>query len=233
MAWVLGVTSSGFYAWLRRRQRSLSDDGQLRQVREIHRLSRGSYGAPRTREELVESGVRVGRKPIAHLMREARLAGISRRKGPRTTRRDTKALPAPHLVNRRFTADAPDRLWLAESPTSRPGRASCTWRSCSTPSAGGSWAGRWPPTCAPTWSSAPWRCPLTQQRPRGVVHYSDRGSQYLPGLQPTLPRNRRIPPRHLPSDTLQNSTQVPVCREHHVHLHSLLLVHVKPGSVEA
>ena len=47
-------------------------------------------------------------------MREAGLAGVSRRKGPRTTRRDLKARPAPDLVERRFEADAPDRLWVAD-----------------------------------------------------------------------------------------------------------------------
>ena len=47
-------------------------------------------------------------------MREAGLAGVSRRKGPRTTRRDPKARPAPDLVERRFEAEAPDRLWVAD-----------------------------------------------------------------------------------------------------------------------
>ena len=46
-------------------------------------------------------------------MREAGLAGVSRRKGPRTTRRDPQARPAPDLVERRFAAEAPDRLWVA------------------------------------------------------------------------------------------------------------------------
>ena len=47
-------------------------------------------------------------------MREAGLSGVSRRKGPRTTRRDPKARPAPDLVERRFDADGPDRLWVAD-----------------------------------------------------------------------------------------------------------------------
>ena len=47
-------------------------------------------------------------------MREAGLAGVSRRKGPRTTRRDPQARPAPDLVERRFAAEAPDRLWVAD-----------------------------------------------------------------------------------------------------------------------
>ena len=47
-------------------------------------------------------------------MREAGLAGVSRRKGPRTTCRAPKARPAPDLVERRFEAEAPDRLWVAD-----------------------------------------------------------------------------------------------------------------------
>ena len=47
-------------------------------------------------------------------MREMGLAGISRRKGTRTTRRDDTARRAPDLVERRFDADGPDRLWVAD-----------------------------------------------------------------------------------------------------------------------
>ena len=47
-------------------------------------------------------------------MRQTGLAGVSRRKGPRTTRRDAQARPAPDLVEREFHADAPDRLWVAD-----------------------------------------------------------------------------------------------------------------------
>ena len=115
MARVLGVCSSGFYASLRRRRsaQSLLDDDLLRQVRDIHRRGRGTYGAPRSRAELVESALRRGRKRVAHLMRDAGVAGVRRRKGPRTTRRDPQALGALDLVNLPFTADAPDRQWLA------------------------------------------------------------------------------------------------------------------------
>jgi putative transposase len=56
----------------------------------------------------------VGRKRVARLMRAAGLAGASRRKGIHTTRRDSRARPAPDLVQRAFTADAPDRLWVAD-----------------------------------------------------------------------------------------------------------------------
>ena len=56
----------------------------------------------------------MSRKRVARVMREAGLAGVSRRKGPRTTRRDPQARPAPDLVERRFVAEAPDRLWVAD-----------------------------------------------------------------------------------------------------------------------
>jgi transposase InsO family protein len=62
---------------------------------------------------LQREGTRVGRKRIERLMREADLAGVSpRRKG--FTRRDPKAASAPDLVNRDFTAPAPNRLWVTD-----------------------------------------------------------------------------------------------------------------------
>ena len=86
----------------------------LDRIRDIHRTSRGTYGAPRIHAELVAQGHAVGRKRIARLMRRAGLRGISRRKGTRTTVRDARARAVPDLVERDFTADAPDRLWVAD-----------------------------------------------------------------------------------------------------------------------
>ena len=180
MARVPGVSSSEFYAWLRRRRsaRSLSDDDLLRQVREIHRRSRGTYGAPRIHAELVESGVRVGRKRTARLMREAGLAGVSRRKGPRTTRRDPEALPVPDLVNRRFTADAPDRLWLADITYVPTGQGflylAIVLDAFSRRIVGWSMASH----LRTDLILGALEMALAQRRRRRVVHYSDRGSQY-------------------------------------------------------
>ena len=63
--------------------------------------------------ELAEAGVAVGRKRVARVMRAAGIVA-SRRRGPRTTRRDVQARPAPDRVERHFAADAPDRLWVAD-----------------------------------------------------------------------------------------------------------------------
>ena len=116
MARVLGVSPSGFYAWRQRGSsaRERSDEALTVRVQAIHAHSRGSYGAPRIQAELAEQGTPVSRKRVARVMRQAGLAGVSRRKGPRTTRRDAHARPVPDLVEREFHADAPDRLWVAD-----------------------------------------------------------------------------------------------------------------------
>ena len=95
MARVLGVSPSGYYAW-RNRERSTreqSDEALSARVRKIHQRSRGTYGAPRIHAELAAQGTQVSRKRVARVMREAGLSGVSRRKGPRTTRRDTEGAP--------------------------------------------------------------------------------------------------------------------------------------------
>ena len=83
MCRLLGVSTSGYYAWQGRAPsaRTESDEALLDRIREIHRLSRGTYGAPRIHAELVDRGYAVGRKRVARLMRRAGLRGISRRKG--------------------------------------------------------------------------------------------------------------------------------------------------------
>jgi putative transposase len=116
MARTLGVSPSGFYAWRKRgpSARAQADAALKTRIQAIHAFSRGTYGAPRIRAELADKGARVGQKRVARLLREAGLAGVSRRKGTRTTRRDRDARPAPDLVERCFSADAPDQLWVAD-----------------------------------------------------------------------------------------------------------------------
>src|SRR5690349_10019670 len=89
MARVLGVSSAGYYAWSCRRPsaRAVADGELLKRIRTIHAVSRSTYGAPRVHAELRAEGRHIGRKRIARLMRQAGLAGVSRRKGPRTTQR--------------------------------------------------------------------------------------------------------------------------------------------------
>lgn len=94
--------------------RRRADDELTKQIEAIHEQSRGTYGAPRIHAELREEGTHVGRKRVARLMRQAGIVGVSRRKSFRTTRRDDRQRPAPDLVNRKFTADGPNQLWVAD-----------------------------------------------------------------------------------------------------------------------
>ena len=87
----------------------------------------GPTGHPRVHAELVAQGCRVSRKRVARLMREAGLAGASRRRGTGTTRVDPSHRAVPDQVERQFQADAPDRIWVADiTPTCRLGPGSCT-----------------------------------------------------------------------------------------------------------
>jgi len=117
MARVLGVSTSGYYAWRDREpsERAKRDEQLLELIVKYHRRSRGNYGAPRIHQDLVqEEGLQVSRKRVARLMRAAGLEGTSRRRKPKTTKRDPEARPAPDLVDRNFTATGPNQLWVAD-----------------------------------------------------------------------------------------------------------------------
>jgi putative transposase len=116
MCRTLGVSPSGYHAWTNRppSKRTVEDAALSERIKTFHARSRGTYGAPRIHMDLSEEGIRVGRKRIARLMRLAGLCGVSRRKGCRTTIRNGDPCPAPDLVERNFTATAPDRLWVAD-----------------------------------------------------------------------------------------------------------------------
>ena len=84
--------------------------------------SRDTNGAPRIRAALRAGGDRVGLRRVARLMRELGIEGVTRRRfRTGTTKRDPKARPAPDLVDRDFSADGPDRLWVADITQVRTG----------------------------------------------------------------------------------------------------------------
>jgi putative transposase len=152
------------------------DDALIAEIRAAHAASKGTYGAPRLQIDLADIGIRVGRKRVARLMRNLGLVGVSRRKSTVTTVRDG-ARQAPDLVDRNFTADKPNMLWVADI------------------------------TYIPTWAGflylavvldafsrriVGWSMAITlhtqvvldaldmalcQRRPSGVIHHSDHGSQ--------------------------------------------------------
>lgn len=113
---VLKVSRSGYYDWKDRlpSKRARENAALTHQITEIHERSRGTYGYPRVHAELRALGVRCSRKRVARLMRKAGLSGCWRGRKKRTTRRDPCATPAPDLLKRNFAAAAPNKIWTAD-----------------------------------------------------------------------------------------------------------------------
>ena len=180
MARVLGVSTAGYYAWLRRPRsaRAEADDALLRQIRTVHASSHGTYGAPRVHAELKAQGRALGKKRVARLMRATGIAGVSRRRGVVTTRRDADARPAPDLVDRNFTATRADQLWVADI-TYIPTLAGFLYLAVvldvfSRRIVGWSMANHLRTELV----LAALDMAIGQRKPTDVVHHSDQGSQY-------------------------------------------------------
>lgn len=180
MCHLLGVSSSGYYAWSRRSssQRALGDAELLARIRAIHERSRCTYGAPRIHAELLACGELVSRKRVARLMRESGVRGVSRRRQITTTMRNAKSRPAPDLVKRDFSADGRDQLWVADI-TYIPTGSGFLYLAVVVDA----WSRR-----VVGWSMATHlrtelvlealNMALGQRRPQGVIHHSDQGTQY-------------------------------------------------------
>ena len=176
---VLGVSTSGYYAWLKRvpSARSKANAELLEEIKKSHKKSDGTYGAPRIHADLPkEMGASLNR--VARVMCDVGIQGVTRRKWTKTTVRDEDERAAPDLVDRDFTATGPDQLWVADItyiPT---------------------WAGfLYLAVVMDVWSRriVGWamathlrtelvldalNMALRQRRPEAVVHHSDQGSQY-------------------------------------------------------
>ncbi len=112
----LEISASGYYAWATRppSARKISDMLLGDRIEANWRESRETYGRPRIQADLIDEGIHVSDKRVARLMKERSIHGASRRKGFKTTVRDRDARPAPDLVDRKFTATAPNQLWVAD-----------------------------------------------------------------------------------------------------------------------
>jgi putative transposase len=179
MCRLLGVSPSGYHAWAKRQpsRRTATDAMLTAHIRAAHATSRGTYGAPRIHAELAAKGIRVGRKRIARLMRQLGVTGVSRRRFITTTVKGD-ARQAPDLVERDFTAEAPDRLWVADI-TYIPTWAGFLYLAVvldafSRRIVGWSMA----TTLAAQLVLDALDMALATRRPSDVIHHSDQGSQY-------------------------------------------------------
>jgi putative transposase len=117
MCRLLGIFRSGFYAWDQREisVRERTDIALSAHIHAIHRRSRGCYGAPMIHAELSDDyDIHVGCKRVARLMRAANLRGATLRKYIVTTVSAPQAAQPADLVERRFYAERPNQLWVAD-----------------------------------------------------------------------------------------------------------------------
>ena len=116
MCKVLGVSASGYYAWQTRpvSPRAQANQKLLAEIRVIHNRSRKTYGSPRVHAELRDGDWLVGKNRVARLMRAEHLRGQRKRKQPRTTNSQHSHPVAPNHLNRDFHAARPNEKWLAD-----------------------------------------------------------------------------------------------------------------------
>jgi transposase InsO family protein len=113
---VLEVSTSGYYAWRDRPEsaRQAADRGLTADIRRIHADNRAVYGSPRMHAALRAEGQRIGVNRVARLMRHNGIQGRYKRRVPRTTDSNHAHSIAPNLLDRQFTVAAPNRVWLAD-----------------------------------------------------------------------------------------------------------------------
>ena len=179
---VLGVSPAGYYAWRSRPEsrRSAANRDLVEDIRRVHRDSSGRYGSPRIHAELAAQGRGVSRGRVERLMRHHGIRAIMARPQRVRTTDSRHDLPiAPNLLDRNFTATAPNRIWLADityvetdqgwlylaTVLDLYSRKIVGWAMCDHLRAG--------------LPLAALRMAISVQRPAaGLIHHSDRGVQY-------------------------------------------------------
>jgi transposase InsO family protein len=116
MCHALGVSESGYYAWRKRepRPRQVENGRLTEQIAQAFQRGRGVYGSPRVHAELRAQGINSGTQRVARLMRQAGLRAVQKQRRVRTTESRHSDPVAPNLLQRDFTAPAPNRKWLTD-----------------------------------------------------------------------------------------------------------------------
>jgi transposase InsO family protein len=114
----LGISRAAHYSWLRgrsrREARAVGQRHLLDKIRQAHQASRGTYGSRRILLDLKDGGENVGRHQVATLMREAGLSGVPRKRWKATTDSKHGEEISPNLLDRNFTVEAPNTVWVGD-----------------------------------------------------------------------------------------------------------------------
>lgn len=182
MCAVLAVAVSGYDDWCERpaSQREQANEVMVSEIRRVHAESGATYGSPRIHKELCEQGRRCSRKRIERLMRQHDIRGKCKRRRKVVTTDSQHRLPvAPNLLNQEFQAAAPNHKWLADI-TYIPTKEGWLYLACvldlfSRKVVGWAMAA----TMTTTLVMDALDMALQQRKPTvGLLHHSDRGSQY-------------------------------------------------------
>jgi len=184
MCRVLVVSPAGFYAWLTRAPsaRAIADERLMLNIRVAHERSDRTYGAPRIQRDLRDDGLAVSTKRVARLMRQARLAGEpGHRRAPRTTDSAHADPVAPNVLARQFDVSGGrlDRVWVSDL-TYVPTREGWLYLAVVLDLASRRVVG-WGmgPSLEVGLALGALRMAIAARRPpAGLLHHSDRGSQY-------------------------------------------------------
>ena len=191
MCRVLGVSRAGYYTWRTRQHtgtltaRAARDERVRVAIRAVYATSQQTYGAPRVHAELRAQGTRVAKKRVARLMRADGLTARQRRRRVCTTDARHPDPVAPNRLARRFgvaTVPGPNCVWVADM-TYVPTREGWLFLAVVLDLASRrvvGWAMRH--TLTRELPLAALRMALADRRPApGLLHHSDRGSQYASG----------------------------------------------------
>jgi putative transposase len=117
---VLEVSPSGYHqrrqrtAQVKRHRGRVSNDALLAHIKGIHTQVKGEYGCPRMWKELLTHGVRVGKERVRKLMAQHGIRARHKRKYIATTNSNHDFPVAPNLLERNFTATAPNQVWTSD-----------------------------------------------------------------------------------------------------------------------
>ena len=178
------VSRSGYYTWLKQPEsrKRREDDVLSKVIAEIHEESKKRYGSPKIHSELRRRGIRCGRKRVARLMRKDGLRAKIIRKFKATTNSKHDLPVAPNLLNREFTQTQPNRAWAADITYIWTNEGwlylAVVMDLCSRAIVGWSMSERMTRTLV---INAFTMAVKRRNPPRGLLHHSDRGSQYASG----------------------------------------------------
>ena len=182
MCLVLGVSRSGYYAW-RQRSPSLREQANTRllaEIRAAYQISRKTYGSPRIHAYLQHKGVLCGRNRVARLMQMHHIvAKKASRRHPQTTQQRPGAKAAPNLLQREFSAAEPNRKWVSDITYIDTAEGWLYLASIldlhSRRVVGWAMADQMDVSLV----ESAWQMAIVSRRPStGLLHHSDRGSQY-------------------------------------------------------